>query len=212
MILRRDVPALALVVFVGCAAPADHDDGAPVILDTSIVPQGGGCPAVTSLPADVSGFNSSVHGAYDLSDPCDWYISDVTSSIGSFGTYRAWTESLPSQGIVVPSARLCSASQMEVRTYGLRPAYYTLDANGNPVWHAAAWEAIGVKAEAGTWSSNHCSFPRFLQGCAPGLDNSCKLGFNSPGSPYTILRVAMKAHIYAQLGPVAGRMWVGASP
>lgn len=213
-------------LLTACTAPTSETEGSesarPAVDEPNAAPRalyepgpipGPGpinCPAITSLTADATAKlqkNSlyspvQAKGKVDVSDPCDWFVLDLTNSLGGDVLVRALSSSVSSQGVVVPTEAKCTESTMAANVYGQLPSTVTWE-NGKLVFHPGAWEPIELFTEHGQWASGSatCGFPQFQQ----LVNVSGPSGIHSD-SPYVKIRVATRALLKTAAGTVAGEL------
>ena len=125
------------------------------------------CPALTADTTEALKVGAltfiDAKGTATAADPCDYFVFDMTNSLGGDVKVEAYSDSLSYQGIVVPSESKCTTSSMTANVHGQLPSTFTYE-NGGFVFHPGKWETITLFKEYGHWGGNgSCFFPAFQQ-------------------------------------------------
>lgn len=136
--------------------------------------------------------NQEASGAVDASQACDWFVLELTGTLGGDIVLKAKSGGV---NAVVPNEAKCNASMMSARVTGQLPGYFSFE-NGAFVYHPGAWETITTFSERGVWFGTACAFPAFQQ--IKNLSSGMIVD-----SPHTRIRVATRAIMQTANGSVA---------
>lgn len=151
-------------------------------------------PAVDVTSPLHPGWKQEATGAVDASQACDWFVFELTGTLGGDIVLTAKSGAVNALGI--PNEAKCNASMMSARVTGQLPGYYTFE-NGTLVYHPGAWETISTFSERGVWlGGTVCAFPAFQQ--IKNLSSGMIMD-----SPHTRIRVATRAILQTANGSVA---------